>query len=144
MNVDKYFSARYNGSKSMTQLDIPSANATGFGAAADDYMERGIDLNEELIRNKPATFFMKVNSDAMREAGIFKGDIAIVDRSIKATNGKVVIAVLNGDMLIRRFEKINNSVKLVTDSSRLSPIHIDTTCEGFAIWGVVTYIIHTP
>jgi|SRR5690242_6662829 DNA polymerase V len=144
MNVDKYFSARYNGSKSMTQLDIPSANATGFGAAADDYMERGIDLNEELIRNKPATFFMKVNSDAMREAGIFKGDIAIVDRSIKATNGKVVIAVLNGDMLIRRFEKINNSVKLVTDSSRLSPMTIDATCEDFAIWGVVTYVIHTP
>ena len=128
----------------MTQLDIPSANATGFGAAADDYMERGIDLNEELIRNKPATFFMKVNSDAMREAGIFKGDIAIVDRSIKATNGKVVIAVLNGDMLIRRFEKINNSVKLVTDSSRLSPMTIDATCEDFAIWGVVTYVIHTP
>ena len=144
MNVDKYFSARYAGSKSMAQSDIHSANATGFGAAADDYMERGIDLNEELIRNKPATFFMRVSSDAMREAGIYKGDVAIVDRSVKATNGKVVIAVLNGDMLIRRFEKTNNSIKLVTDSSRLSPIHVDSTCEDFAIWGVVTYVIHTP
>ncbi len=144
MNVDKYFSARYSGSKSMTQLDIPSANATGFGAAADDYMERGIDLNEELIRNKPATFFMRVSSDAMREAGIYKGDIAIVDRSIKATNGKVVIAVLNGDMLIRRFEKINSYIKLVADASRVSSITIDSACEGFAIWGVVTYVIHTP
>ena len=144
MNNDKFFNAKYSGSKGITQLDIHSANATGFGAAADDYMERGIDLNEELIRNKPATFFMRVSSDAMKEAGIYKGDVAIVDRSVKATNGKVIIAVLNGDMLIRRFEKTNNNIRLVTDSNKLSPIHIDATCEDFAIWGVVTYVIHTP
>jgi DNA polymerase V len=144
MNTDKIFSAKYAGSKAMTQLDIHAANATGFGAAADDYMERGIDLNEELISNKPATFFMRVSSDAMKEAGIYKGDVAIVDRSVKATNGKVIIAILNGDMLIRRFEKTNSNIKLLTDSNKLSPIHIDATCEEFAIWGVVTYIIHTP
>ena len=144
MDNNKIFSARYAGSKTMTQFDIHSANATGFGAAADDYMERGIDLNEELIRNKPATFFMRVSSDAMKEAGIYKGDVAIVDRSVKATNGKVIIAVLNGDMLIRRFEKTNNDVRLITDSNKLSPIQIDCSCEGFAIWGVVTYVIHTP
>jgi DNA polymerase V len=142
MDNDKIFPAKYNGSKAMTQLDIHSANATGFGAATDDYMERGIDLNEELIRNKPATFFMRVSSDAMKEAGIYKGDVAIVDRSVKAANGKVIIAILNGDMLIRRFEKTNNSIRLVTDSNKLSPINIDATCEGFAIWGVVTYVIH--
>jgi DNA polymerase V len=144
MDNDKIFSAKYAGSKAMTQLDIHSANATGFGAAADDYMERGIDLNEELIRNKPATFFMRVSSDAMKEAGIYKGDVAIVDRSVKATNGKVIIAILNGDMLIRRFEKSKDSIRLLTDSNKLSPIHIDNTCEDFAIWGVVTYVIHTP
>ena len=144
MNTENFYSAKYMGSKSMTQLDIHSANATGFGAAADDYMERGIDLNEELICNKPATFFMRVNSDAMKEAGIYKGDVAIVDRSVKATNGKVIIAVLNGDMLIRRFEKTNSNIRLLTDSNKLSVIHIDDTCEEFAIWGVVTYVIHTP
>ena len=144
MNTENFYSAKYMGSKSMTQLDIHSANATGFGAAADDYMERGIDLNEELIRNKPATFFMRVNSDAMREAGIYKGDVAIVDRSVKATNGKVIIAVLNGDMLIRRFEKTSSSIRLLTDSNKLSPISIEATCEEFAIWGVVTYVIHKP
>ena len=144
MDNDKIFSAKYAGSKAMTQLDIHSANATGFGAAADDYMERGIDLNEELIRNKPATFFMRVSSDAMKEAGIYKGDVAIVDRSVKATNGKGIIAILNGDMLIRRFEKSKDSIRLLTDSNKLSPIHIDNTCEDFAIWGVVTYVIHTP
>lgn len=144
MDTDNFFTVKHAGTKGMTQLDIYSANATGFGAAADDYMERGIDLNEELIRNKPATFFMRVSSDAMREAGIYKGDVAIVDRSVKATSGKVIIAVLNGDMLIRRFEKTNNNIRLVTDSDKLSPIQIDGCGEGFAIWGVVTYVIHKP
>ncbi len=144
MNPDNFYAAKYAGTKSFTQTDVRTANATGFGAAADDYMERGIDLNEELIRNKPATFFMRVSSDAMKEAGICKGDVAIVDRSVKATNGKVIIAVLGGDMLIRRFEKTNNNIRLITDSNKLSPIDINATCEDFAIWGVVTYVIHTP
>ena len=144
MIPDRMYGAKYAGTKSFTQADVPTANATGFGAAADDYMEKDIDLNEELIRNKPATFFMRVSSDAMKEAGICKGDVAIVDRSIKATNGKVIIAILNGDMLIRRFEKTNNNIRLITDSNKLSPIQIDNACEDFAIWGVVTYVIHTP
>ncbi|MDQ6843361.1 MAG: translesion error-prone DNA polymerase V autoproteolytic subunit [Bacteroidota bacterium] len=143
MDPDNIYRAKYAGTKSFTQGDVRTANATGFGAAADDYMERGIDLNEELIRNKPATFFMRVSSDAMKESGIYKGDVAIVDRSVKASNGKVIIAVLNGDMLIRRFEKTKDAVRLIADS-KLSPILIDGSCEGFAIWGVVTYVIHTP
>lgn len=144
MKDDNFYPAKYVGTKSFTQADVRTANATGFGAAADDYMERGIDLNEELIRNKPATFFMRVSSDAMKDAGIFKGDVVIVDRSVKATNGKVIIAILNGDLLIRRFEKTNNNVRLLTDSDNLSPIHIDATCEDFAVWGVVTYVVHKP
>src|SRR6476620_12604249 len=97
----EYFSgAAYRGSKQFSQQDVRTANATGFGAAADDYAERGIDLNEHLIRNKPATFFMRVNSDAMTGAGIFNGDVIIVDRSLEAKSGKVVVAVLNGEMLV--------------------------------------------
>src|SRR5947209_20329577 len=95
------FPSSYGGSKDYNQWNVPTANATGFGAAADDYAERGIDLNEQLIRNKPATFFMRVNSDAMVGAGIHKGDVVIVDRSLEAKTGKVVIAVLNGEMMIR-------------------------------------------
>ncbi len=144
MHSDNFYSARYGGTRDFTQQDIYTANATGFGAAADDYMERGIDLNEELIRNKPATFFMRVNSDALKDSGIYKGDVVIVDRSLKASNGKVIIAILNGDMLIRRFEKINNKTRLLADSNRLAPIPIDANCEDFGIWGVVTYVIHKP
>jgi DNA polymerase V len=145
MDAEKLYTASYQGSKRLNQWDIPTANATGFGAAADDYMERGIDLNEQLIQNKPATFFMRVSSDAMKEAGISKNDVVIVDRSVKAISGKVVIAILNGEMLIRRLERSNKNIRLLTEADKLSPINIDESCEGFSIWGVVTYVIHkTP
>src|ERR1700704_5028905 len=107
MDGEEFYGAAYKGSKQYTQQEIKTANAPGFGAAADDYMERGIDLNEQLIRNKPATFFMRVSSDAMKEAGIYKNDVVIVDRSVKAISGKVIIAILNGEMLIRRLERSN-------------------------------------
>src|SRR5580765_4178525 len=125
MDAEKNFTANYNGSKKLNQWDIPSANATGFGAAADDYMERGIDLNEQLIRNKPSTFFMRVKGDAMTGAGIYDGDVVIVDRAVKPMSGRVIIAALNGEMLIRRFEKTFNKVRLIPETSRLSAIEID-------------------
>lgn len=134
--------ASYRGSKQFTQQQVRTANATGFGAAADDYAERGIDLNEQLISNKPATFFMRVRGDAMIGAGIHDGDIVIVDRSLKAGSGRVVIAILNGEMLIRRLEKTFNKVRLLPETNRLSPIEVDTSSNEFAIWGVVTYAIH--
>jgi len=144
MEDDLFFGAAYKGSKQFNQHHIKTADATGFGAAADDYAERGIDLNEQLISNKPATFFMRMRGDAMVGAGIHDGDIVIVDRSLKAISGKVVVAVLNGEMLIRRLEKTFNKIRLLPETSTLAPIDVDTSSSEFAIWGVVTYSIHTP
>lgn len=141
MDIDEFFSAGYSGSKHFTQWDVHSANATGFGAAADDFMERGIDLNEQLIKNKPATFFMRVKSEVMKQAGIFYGDVVIIDRSIKPENGKIIIAVLDGEMLIRRLEKTFNKIRLIPESPNLSTIDVDP-CSDFSVWGVVTYVIH--
>jgi DNA polymerase V len=140
MEVEKIFGSKYKGSKTFSQHDVPMANATGFGAAADDFMDRGIDLNEQLIRNKPATFFMKVNGNSMINAGIFEGDIVIVDRSIKPVNGKIVIAVIDGEMLIRRFQRTMNKLFLIPETPRLSPIEVNEF-NGFVIWGVVTCVI---
>src|SRR5579871_2326102 len=142
MDGEIFYGAAYKGSKGYSQRDVRTANATGFGAAADDYMERGIDLNEQLIRNKPATFFMRVSGDAMTGAGIFHGDVVIVDRSVKAASGKVIIATLNGEMLIRRLEKTFNKIRLIPETPRLSPIDVDISGAEFSIWGVVTYVIH--
>lgn len=142
MDGENFFEARNEGTKQYSQWDVKTADATGFGAAADDYMERGIDLNEQLVRNKPATFFMRIRGDAMTGAGIFDGDIVIVDRSLKATAGKIVIASLNGEMLIRRLEKTFNKVRLIPETTKLAPIEVDASCDEFSIWGVVTYTIH--
>ena len=141
MDGEIFYGAAYAGSKTYTQQEVKTANATGFGAASDDHAERGIDLNEQLIRNKPATFFMKVRGEARIGAGIFDGDTVIVDRSIKPVSGRIVIAVLNGDMLIRRLENRFNKLRLIPETDRLAPIDVDPFAE-FSIWGVVTYVIH--
>ena len=140
MEVEKFFGSGYNGTKRFTQQEVPTANATGFTAAADDYMERGIDLNEQLIRNKPATFFMKVSGISMINAGIFDGDIVIVDRSIKPQSGKIVIAVIDGEMLIRRLETTMNRIRLVPETPKLATIDVSEFSD-FLIWGVVTCVI---
>lgn len=142
MDFDTVYGAALEGTKDFRQQQVRTANATGFGAGADDYAERGIDLNEQLVRNRPATFFLRVRGDAMSGAGIHDGDLVIVDRSVRAQSGRVVIATLNGEMLIRRFEKTFNRMRLVPETSRLAPIDIDPGCEEFGIWGVVTYVIH--
>lgn len=139
MEAENFYYSAYNGSKDFSQRNIRTANATGFGAAADDYAERGIDLNEQLIKNKPATFFLRVNSDAMSDAGIHVGDVAIVDRSLEAKNGKIVIAVVDGELLIRKLE-VTESKKLLHAANK--KLHSIDVTESLKLWGVVTYVIH--
>jgi len=141
MEGEFFFGAAYKGSKQFTQQEVHTANATGFGAAADDYAERGIDLNEQLIKNKPATFFFRMKGDAMRDAGIFDNDVLIVDRSLKLANGKIIVAVLNGELIVRRFHKNFSSAFLIPENNRFKAINLAEFTD-FALWGVVTYAIH--
>lgn len=140
MEVENFLGSNYTGSKSFTQHNVATANASGFGAATDDYAERGIDLNEQLIKNKPASFFMRVSGSSMINAGIYNGDIVIVDRSVKPTNNKIVIAVIDGEMLIRRYEKTINKLRLVPETPKLSPIEVSEFSDC-VIWGVVVCVI---
>ncbi len=142
MDDDQLFGSKYSGTKNFTQHQVPTANASGFGAAADDYMERGIDLNEQLVRNKPATFFMRVRGNSMINAGIGDGDIVIIDKSITPCNGKIVIAVVDGEMLIRRYEKTINRLRLIAETPKLSATEINEFSD-FKIWGVVIHSIKT-
>ncbi len=128
--------------KNYQSSQIIQANATGFGAASDDFMERGIDLNEQLIHNKPATFFFRVNSDAMLGAGIHIGDTLIVDRSVPPASGKVVVAILNGEFLVRRIQMQTHSITLLPENKKYGAIHIEQL-QDYKTWGVVTYVIHS-
>lgn len=142
MEEEQFFGSAYKGSKQYSQKEIKTANATGFGAAADDYMERGIDLNEQLIRNKPATFFFRMKGDAMKDAGIFDNDVLVVDRSLKLTSGKIIVAVLNGELMVRRFHKNFSSSFLIPENSRYKTINLGEFSD-FMLWGVVAAVIRT-
>lgn len=114
--------------------------SAGFPSPADDYIDRLLDLNELLITNPPATFFVKVAGDSMTGAGIYDGSILIVDRSIEATNGRIVIAAVNGELTVKRLVKSNDSCRLVAENADYAPLEItkESQCE---IWGVVTSVI---
>ncbi len=131
----------YKGSKHIQLQDVPTAKATGFNAAADDYVERGIDLNEELIGNKLATYFFRMNSDAMTGVGIYCGDVLIVDRSLPAVNRKIIIASFDGELIVRRLYKTSHCTSLLSENKNHPPITINDD-SNYAVWGVVTYIIH--
>ena len=141
MDGEHFYGAAYRGSKKFSQQDVRTAKATGFGAAADDYAERGIDLNEQLVRNKPATFFFRMKGDAMTGAGIFDNDVLVVDRSVKLANGKVIVAILNGELLVRRYHQNFSSAFLIPENDRFKSINL-AEFSDFALWGVVMYSIH--
>jgi DNA polymerase V len=104
-------------------------------------VEKSMDLNEELIRNRAATYFFRMKGDAMRDAGIFEGDILVVDRSVQATDGKVIVAVLNGELLVRRFHRNFSSAFLIPENNRFKTINLAEFTD-FLVWGVVMYAIH--
>jgi DNA polymerase V len=113
----------------------------GFPSPADDHLERGIDLNEELIRNPAATFLVRVKGDSMRDAGIHAGDVLIVDKSLTPTDRKIVVAMIDGNFTVKRFRKRGARVFLEAENPDFSPIEV-TEGQELSIFGVVSYIIH--
>ncbi|MDP1604312.1 MAG: translesion error-prone DNA polymerase V autoproteolytic subunit [Legionella sp.] len=114
----------------------------GFPSPADDYIECSLNLNEHLIKHPAATFFVTASGDSMKNAGISSGDMLIVDKSLEATHGKIVIAALNGELTVKRLSRQNGRVQLVPENNKYAPIDI-TDEQDLVIWGVVTHVIHT-
>ncbi len=115
--------------------------SAGFPTPADDHTERSLDLNNHLINNPSATFFVRASGDSMIHAGIFDGDLLIVDKSIKADNGKIVIAAINGDLTVKRLVYKTGKVFLAPENPRYRTIELTSDIET-VIWGVVTNVIH--
>ena len=113
----------------------------GFPSPAEDYLEQNLDLNEHLIQHPAATFFVRVDGESMKGAGIHKDDILIVDRSLEPTNGKIVIAVINGEFTVKRIRLHQDKVFLEPENPQFAPIEINPNWD-FQVWGVVTYVIH--
>jgi DNA polymerase V len=127
-----------------TSLRLPLVSASveaGFPSPADDHLERGIDLNEELIRNPAATFLVRVKGESMRDAGIHAGDVLIVDKSLNPTDRKIVVAMIDGNFTVKRFRKRGGQVFLEAENPEFPPIEV-TEGQELSIFGVVSYIIH--
>ena len=115
--------------------------SAGFPSPADDYVENCLDLNKHLVKHPTATFFVRAKGDSMIDAGIHSGDILIVDRSLDATDKKVVIAVIDGELTVKRIRMIDKKIYLSPENSDFSSTEI-TESMDFTIWGVVTNVIH--
>ena len=113
--------------------------AAGYPSPAQDYTDGTLDLNEHLIANPAATFFVRASGESMRDAGIFDGDILVVDRSITPHNGHVVVAVVDGGFTVKLLSCQNDTVRLLAANDAYPSIHAESEC---VIWGVVTYSIH--
>lgn len=114
----------------------------GFPSPTDDFSEGNLDLNEYLLPHKAATFFVKVTGDSMINVGVFPGDLLIVDRSLPTQYGKIVIAVLNGEMTVKRLHKEKEQIFLCSENDNYPDILINEE-DAFSVWGVVTNVIHS-
>ena len=119
-----------------------STVSAGFPSPADDYIETALDLNEHLIKHPAATFFVRVSGDSMINAGIYDQDVLIVDRSLAPKQGDIVIAVLDGELTVKRLHLEKESIILMPENPDYLPIHV-TKSMSFSIWGVVTTVIHS-
>jgi len=125
------------------QLPLVAARiSAGFPSGMDDFIERKIDLNEALVRHEAATYFIRVQGDSMTGAGIQDGDILIVDRSLEPAHGKIVIAVLNGELTVKRIRRRGARIFLCPENPRYAVREV-TPDTAFEVWGVVVHVIHT-
>ncbi len=119
-----------------------SAVAAGFPSPAGDQVESSLDLNRHLIANPAATFFVRVAGDSMTGAGIHHDDILVVDRSLEPASGRVVIAVVDNELTVKRLRRRNGRFFLAAENPGYPEIEISGESE-LTVWGVVTFVIHS-
>ena len=159
-NVSKIFEIKYNNDdddnnkEKKLKIKLPLYDtriSAGFPSPAEDYIDKKLDLNEHLIKHPSATFYVKVEGDSMIDAGIFSGDMLIVDRALEAIHKKIIVAVVDGEFTVKRLiikkhknsDSSNNINKIFLQPANKNypTIEIMEDME-FEIWGVVTNVIH--
>lgn len=113
--------------------------SAGFPSPADDFIEEYLDLNQLLVKHRDATFFVRASGYSMTGAGIYPGDILVVDRSLEPAHGKVVIAILEGELTVKRLVLGRGGLRLAAENSDYPDIPVTSELQ---IWGVVTSVIH--
>lgn len=126
-----------------TEMELPFMDvgiSAGFPSPADDFIELSIDLNKQLIRNRDTTFFAKVKGHSMKNAGIFDGDLLIIDKSLEPQNNKIAICQIDGEFTVKRIKIEENIVWLIAENEDYEPIKVTPENE-LMIWGIVVHCI---
>ena len=119
------------------QSNVPA----GFPSPAEDFMDLDLNLQAYLVQHPSATFCVRVTGDSMQNAGIFSGDVMVVDRALEPKNNTIVLAVLDGEFTVIRIQKRGGQLFLKPENETFKPIEITEEMD-FKVWGVVTHIIH--
>ncbi len=134
---------RYEVAGEAPLLELPLYEAlvpAGFPSPADDYIDLKLDLNSYLVRRPCSTYYAKVSGDSMTGAGIFDGDLIVVDRSQFPAAGKIVVVALNGEITVKRIQYQQEKILLCPENEKYATIALDGH-EGFEFYGVVIGII---
>lgn len=127
-----------------TKVEIPVIDTrvpAGFPSPATDYIEGTLDLNDYVIKHRASTFFMRVDGFSMVNAGIFPDDLLVVDRALDAAHNQIIIAMVDGELTVKRLQIIKEEYWLVPENDEFQPIRV-TDDLSFSVWGVVTFVIH--
>ena len=128
-------------SKEKLLLPFVSAKVrAGFPSPADDFIETKISLDKELIKNKEATFYARVEGSSMIGANIHDGDLLVIDRSLEPRNNRIAVCFIDGEFTVKRLRIEKDHILLMPENEKFDPIKV-TQDNDFLIWGVVTYII---
>lgn len=122
---------------SVAQSTVPA----GFPSPAEEYEDVQLDINDLVVTNPTATFYVRVKGQSMIDANIYDGDILVVDRSIEPTHGKIVIAVIDNEFTVKTLHLKNGEVKLIPANPDYPEIILKDTQE-LNVWGIVSHIIH--
>jgi len=125
------------------ELELAESVHAGFPSPAADYAGERIDLVREMTPHPETTFYARVSGDSMLDAGIFDGDILVVDRSLLPQDGNIVVAAIDGEFTLKEYkaDPDHNGAWLIPHNDRFKPIHV-TEQNTFVIWGVVTFNVH--
>lgn len=108
----------------------------GFPSPGDDQIEKVLDINDLVVQHPASTFFVRVEGDSMIGAGIFSGDVLVVDRSITAKDGLIVVAAVYGELVVKRLRARGNTHELISENEAYQPITVQEHDDCF-LWGVV-------
>ena len=120
---------------------LPSVGA-GFPSPSESFFEKRLNISDLLTPHPDFTYFVRVEGDSMRGAGLRSGDILVVDRTLDAINDSIVVAVLNGGFLVKRLHVEGQSIILLSEHPRYPQLTVQPS-DDFVVWGVVTYCLHS-